>query len=403
MSEVRSIPELDSLLTEAVASQDLPFVVAMLADSKGVLWQGSAGLSSVMEAVDPDPVFRIYSQTKAIGAAAALILVDRGLLSLDTVVASVVPEFAEVRLLDSIGPDGPVLRAPRVACTLRHLLTHTSGLVYEGMDDRMTAYRDTTGRPVVAISSMETLLDYPMVFEPGEGFAYGVSMDWVGLIIQRVDGRTIDRFCREEIFEPLGMVDTDFEPDRYLKRIPRLNWRNTDGGFFDVDLAPPAHPEFYGLGICLYSTASDYIRFLRMVLGGGQLDGRRILSEQAIELMMTNQMPNGLRAGPIVSSDHNWADDIDFFPGTHITWTAAFLRNEEDIPGRRAAGSLAWAGIFNSHYWIDPTNDLAVVFMTQSLPFVEPRVMARVRDFERTVYQHLPAWESAGRHRERTT
>lgn len=383
--------ELDAVLIDSVASQDLPFVVAMVADSEGVRWQGSAGLASASETVDSDAVFRIYSQTKAIGAAAAMILVDRGLLALDTPVASVVPEFDRVRYLESIGPAGPVLRVPRETCTLRHLLTHTSGFAYEGMNDRMTAYRTATGAPVVAIATMEKLLDYPMAFEPGTGFAYGVGLDWVGLMIQRVDGRTIDRFCHEEIFEPLGMVDTVFEPDEHRDRIPRLGWRTADGGFADVDLAPPPHPEFYDLGICLYGTAGDYIRFLRMVLNRGTLDGRRILSGHAIELMMRDQMPKGMSVSPIISSDHSWSGDMDFFPGTPKTWTAGFLRNEQDIPGMRAAGSLAWAGLCNSYYWLDPTNDIAAVFMSQSMPSAEPRALARLEEFERAVYTQFSA------------
>lgn len=380
---------LDAILADAVSSRDLPFVVATVANSDGTLWHGSGWQDSELAPVGQEPVFRLYSQTKAIGAAAAMILTDRGLLSMDTTVSSVIPEFEQVRVLESIGPIGPVLRTPRRDCTLRHLLTHTSGLVYEGMDELMTDYRAFTGKPVTTIATMETLLDYPMVFDPGDRFAYGVSLDWVGLMIQRIDGRTIDQFCREEIFEPLGMVDTVFEPDEHRDRVPALGWRNADGGFTEVDLAPPPHPEFYGLGICLYGTASDYIRFLRMVLNGGELDGQRVLTAQAIDLMTHNQMPENVSVSPIISSDHSWSDDIDFFPGTRKTWTAGFLRNEEDVPGMRSAGSLAWAGIFNSHYWLDPANDIAAVYMTQSLPFVEPRFMSRFEEFERAVYREF--------------
>ncbi|MEF2978959.1 serine hydrolase domain-containing protein [Subtercola sp. YIM 133946] len=377
---------LDELLAEAVAHDDVPFVVAMVANSAGIVWQGRAGNGNGTEPVQTDAVFRIYSQTKAIGAAAAMILVDRGLLSLDTPVVSVLPEFGQLPLLESMGPSGPVLRAPREVCTLRHLLTHTSGLAYEGMDERMTAYRDFTGHPVVAVSSMEVLLRYPHIFEPGTGFAYGVGLDWVGLMIERIDGRRIDQFCREELFEPLGMIDTVFEPDDRRERIPDLRWRSADGDFVVADVAPPPHPEFYGLGICLYGTAGDYLRFLRMILNGGELDGRRVLSERAVQRMLQNQMPEGVSVSPIVSSDHGWSHDIDFLAGTRKTWTAGFLRNEQAIEGRRAAGSLAWAGIFNSHYWLDPASDLAAVYMTQSLPFVEPRVMERFDEFERAVY-----------------
>lgn len=379
---------LDDLLADSVSSKDVPFVVAMVANSAGVLWQGCAGPAGESVPAGQDAVFRIFSQTKAIGAAAAMILVDRGQLSLDTPVASVVPEFEQVQVLDSIGPDGPVLRAPRTRCTLRHLLTHTSGLAYEGLDHRMTALRDATPPPA-AMGTMDNLLGYHMMFEPGTEFAYGVGLDWVGLMIQRVDGRSVDRFCREEILEPLGMVDTVFEPDEHHDRVPRLRQRAADGGFVVVDVAPPPYPEHYSLGICLYGTARDYVRFLRMVLNRGQLDGRRILSEEAIDLMLLNQMPAGVTVSPMLSSDQPWSADVDFFPGTRKTWTAGFLRTEETIPGMRSAGSLTWGGIFNTHYWLDPAHDIAAVWMTQCLPYVEPRVVARYQEFERAVYRRF--------------
>jgi CubicO group peptidase (beta-lactamase class C family) len=386
----RHVPALDALLADAVERRDLPFVVAMVAHREGVCWQGHAGPAAGPAPVGPDAVFRIFSQTKPIGAAAAMILIDRGELSMETPVASVLPEFDRVRVVERLGPDGPVLRAPRTTCTLRHLLTHTSGLAYEGLDERMTAFRDAVPAPG-AIGTLRNLSGYPMIFDPGEGFAYGVGLDWVGLLIQRVDGRTVDRFCREELFEPLGMADTVFEPDDRRHRIPPLRQRTADGGFQIVDMGPPPRPEFYSLGICLYGTAADYLRFLRMLLNRGELDGRRVLSERAVDLMLRDQLPSGVAVPPMRSSDQAWSADIDLFPGTPKTWTAGFLRNERALPGRRAAGSLTWGGIFNTHHWLDPANGVAAVYMTQSLPFVEPRLMARYEEFERAVYRHLAA------------
>ncbi|GAA3213900.1 serine hydrolase domain-containing protein [Microbacterium terregens] len=385
------IERLDDVLAATVASQDAPFVVAAVADTGGLRWSGTAGQDGTGEDVRLDAVFRIYSQTKAIGATALLILVDRGLVSLDTPVAQLLPDFAGVHLLDSIGLSGPVLRAPRTECTVRHLLTHTSGLAYEGLDARMTAYRGATGDPVTGILSLQTLLSYPFVFEPGSAFAYGVGVDWVGQLVERLDGRRIDRFCAEEIFDPLGMTDTVFEPSDRPGRIPAVRQRTPSGGFRVVDVAPPEHPAIYGLGTCLYGTALDYLRFLRMVLGGGELDGRRILSDAAVELLRTDQMPAGLSVSPITSDDHSWSCDIHPFPEVRKTWTAGFLRVEADVPGMRSAGTLSWGGILNTHYWVDPANNVAAVFMTQALPFVEPRFMDRYAQFERAVYRDLVA------------
>lgn len=382
----RTAADLDEVLAASVAARDLPFVVAAVADRNGLLWSGAAGRDESGD-VPFDAVLRIYSQTKSIGATALLILAERGLIALDTPVAQVLPEFGAVRVFDGVGPDGPILRAPVVECTVRHLLTHTSGLAYEGLDERMTAYRAATGEPVTGILGIETLYRYPFVFEPGTDFAYGVGVDWIGAIVERLDGRPIERFCVEEIFEPLGMVDTVFEADERPGRVPPALQRTAEGDLRVVPVAPPARPELYGLGTCLYSTAHDYLRFLRMVLRGGELDGRRILTPASVALLTDDQLPPGITVRPIRSDDHTWSCDIDPFPGVRASWTAGFFRVEEDIPRMRSAGSLSWGGILNSHFWIDPVNDLAAVFMTQALPFCDPRVMGRFHEFERAVYR----------------
>lgn len=386
---------LDDVLTASVAAHDLPFVVAAVADRNGVLWSGAAGRSGSEGADVPfDAVLRIYSQTKAIGATALLILAERGLISLDTPVAQVLPEFENVRVFDGVDSNGPILRRPRTECTVRHLLTHTSGLAYEGLDERMTEYRATTGEPVTGVLGIETLFRYPFVFEPGTDFTYGVGVDWIGALVERVDGRAIDRFCDEDIFEPLGMIDTVFEADERHGRVPPALQRTEDGGFHVVPVAPPARPRLYGLGTCLYSTAHDYIRFLRMVLGDGEVDGHRILRPASVLLLKEDQLPPGVSVQPIRSDDHRWSCDIDPFPNVRKSWTAGFLRVEEDVDGMRSAGTLSWGGILNSHYWVDPDNDLAAVFMTQALPFCDPRVIDRFHEFERTVYRHMPGQQA---------
>ena len=382
--------ELDRIIAEAVAKQDAPFLVAMVGNREGIAWSGVAGERSAGQAAGMDTVFRIFSMSKAVGSMAAMILMDRGLLSADASVESILPEFAEVRLLEGFGPDGPRLRAPRTRATVRHLATHTSGLVYEFWNADMPRFMEAS-KAATVLSGLVSSLDYPLQFEPGTRWDYGIGIDWLGRVVEKVDGRRIDRFCREEIFDPLGMPDTRFEVEPHMAgRLASVSIRGEDGRFANFELAPPSNPEFYGMGHALYSTAPDYMRFLRMVLNQGALDGRRILGEAGIAAMLGNQIGDlpvvGLKSAvPALSAD------LELFPGHRKSHSMAFMRFEEDIPGMRSAGSQGWAGVLNSHYWFDPTANAIGLLMTQSLPFAEPRFMATYEKFEHATYRHLQA------------
>jgi CubicO group peptidase (beta-lactamase class C family) len=378
---------LDRLLADAVARRDVPFAVAIVADRDGIVWQGSAGRATQRRVAAPDTLFRIFSMTKAIGSLAALILADRGLLSLETPVVSVLPEFSDIRVMESLGPIGPVLRPPRHPVTLRHLLTHTAGFAYGTWNREQTAWHEFTGMPHVLAGTLASL-NYPLHFEPGQEFSYGIGYDWAARMIERIDGRQIDHFCQEEIFGPLGMVDTAFEPDAARDRLAELKIRGEDGKFTAIELSPAPHPEFYGLGGTLYSTALDYIQFLRLVLNQGSLNGRRVISAPTMDLMMVNQI--GSMSVPVMKSvNPQLSADVDLVPGTRMTHTIGLFRNETGIPGGRGAGSLTWAGAANTHFWIDPVNDIAAVLMTQSFPFCEPRFMDTYAAYEQAVYMHL--------------
>ena len=378
--------ELDRVIGEAVADQSAPFLVAMTGNASGVTWSGAAGERSPGKPAALDTVFRIFSMTKAIGSTAAMILMDRGKLSADATVESIVPEFGKLKLLEGFGADGPRLRAPRVKATIRHLATHTSGLVYEFWNADMPRYVEATGAPTI-LSGLTASMNYPLLFEPGERWDYGIGIDWLGRVVEKVDGRRIDRFCKEEIFDPLKMPDTRFEVEGHMApRLASVSIRGEDGKFGDFALAPPPNPEFYGMGHALYSTAPDYMRFLRMYLNKGALDGARILSEAGVASMLSNQIgstpiPRLKTVVPAITAD------AEFFPGKRKSHSMAFMRFEEDIPGMRHAGSQGWAGVLNSHYWFDPKAKLAGILMTQSLPFVEPRFVSAYEKFERAAYR----------------
>ena len=381
--------ELNRVIDEAVARQDLPFAVAMTANADGVVWSGVAGDAAPGRKAALDTVFRIFSMTKSVGSTAAMILMDRGLLKPETTVESVLPEFAEVKLLEGFDADGkPKLRAPRVKATARHLATHTSGFTYEFWNADMPRYMEATGAPTI-LSGLKVAMNYPLLFEPGERWDYGIGIDWLGRMVEKIDGRRIDQFCKEEIFDPLGMNDTRCEVEPHMApRLAGVSIRGEDGQFGPFDLAPPSNPEFYGMGHALYSTAPDYMRYLRMYLNKGTLDGKRILSAACVEQMLGNQIgstpiPRLKTVAPPLTAD------FELFPGKRKSHSMAFMRFDEDIPGMRHAGSQGWAGVLNSHYWFDPKAGVAGLLMTQSLPFFEPRYASTYEAFERAAYRNL--------------
>jgi len=375
----------DTVLSRAVDRQDVPFVVGMVANAAGPTYSGAFGDAAPGLGAAENTVFRIFSMTKAVGSTAAMLLIDRGKLDPDTPVQDILPEFAEIQVLERFDGDKPVLRAPKAKATARHLATHTSGLEYEFWNGDVANYLAKTGHPTI-LSGLKKAMFYPMMTDPGTRWGYGPSIDWLGLMVEKIDGRRIDQFCREEIFKPLGMTDTAFEvSDAMAKRLAAVKIRGEDGKFGPFEIAPPSKPEVYGMGHALYSTAPDYIKFLRMYLNRGTLNGSRILSEKGVDWMFADRM-NGLTFEKMVTAVPAVTADFDPWPGTRRTHSFGFFRNEAEVPGRRSAGSLTWAGVLNTHFWLDPKKDVAAVIMTQSLPFVEPRYMQLYADYETAVY-----------------
>ena len=376
---------MQKVLDDAVSAQDAPFLVGMTGNAQGVTWSGASGDAAPGLSAATDTVFRIFSMTKAVGSTAAMILIDRGELDFDTPVEDVLPEFADIQVLEGWDGDTPLLRAPKSKATARQLATHTSGLEYEFWNPGPGQFMEKTGA-VTILSGLKSSLNYPMMTDPGTRWGYGISIDWLGLMVEKISGKRIDEFLKENLLEPLGMSDTDVEVrDHMASRLAGVKARGEDGQFVDFDLAPPSNPEVYGMGHALYSTPADYMKFLRMFLNRGALDGNRILSEQGVSRMLENHM-GPLTFEKMVTVAPPVTADFDPFAGNTKTYSFGFMRNEEDIPGMRLAGSQSWAGVLNGHYWFDPTSDLAAVIMTQSLPFVEPRWMKTYEAFERAAY-----------------
>jgi methyl acetate hydrolase len=372
--------DISGFLARQVGAGAAPFLVAIAAGREGTRLAGAAGQGQ--------PGFhtlhRAYSMTKAIGAVAAMIMIERGQMRLDMPVSELLPAFAELQVLTGFDGEEPRFRATRGVCTLAHLATHTSGLAYEHWNADIARWREITGHASIFSGRLDALA-YPLVADPGTEWHYGPGLDWLGRAVEAIDGRSIDTFCREEIFNPLGMIDSRFElaPGQEDELAPVF--ARTEDGFRPARGLPTQRPEFFGMGHALYSSPRDYIRFLRMVLGKGELEGTRILGRETVSLMLANAIGD-LRVPRLVSVAPKVSADFDPFPGRAVSHSLFAARLEEDVPGRRAAGSQHWAGSLNTHFWIDPARDVAAVFMTQLAPWSDARFMRAYEDFERLVY-----------------
>lgn len=379
---------IDGVLKDAVSSGKVPGVVAFAADRNGPVYQGAFGKRLADGSpMLPDTVFWIASMTKAVTGVAAMQCVERGQLSLDQPAGEIMPELAEPQVLDGFSADGkPILRHARRKITLRHLLTHTSGFVYDVWNAKQKRFVDTTGFPPARSRTLASLRA-PLAFDPGERWEYGIGIDWAGRLVETVTGQDLDTVMRENIFTPLGMADSGFIPnDEQFARGAQVHNRLPDGSLQPVDRIPPARSEFFGGGGALFSTGPDYLAFLRMLMNGGTLDGVRVLAPETVALMAQNHIGDlTVRKLPTTSPEVSY--DAEFFPGMPKKWGLTWLINTEDVPGRRSAGSLAWAGMFNSYYWLDPKKQVAGLLMTQILPFADPTVLGLLDGFETEVYR----------------
>ncbi len=379
---------IDTLLSEAVKSGSIAGAAAFIGNQAGVISTHAAGFRDVASgaAMTPDTVFQIASMTKAITSVAAMQLVERGLLSLDAPIGDLLPDLADPHVIDGFEEGGAVILRPATrAITLRHLLTHTSGFGYEFMNADMLRARGPAGGPP---PGTKAALVSPLLFDPGERWEYGISTDWVGLAVEAASGRSLDAYFDAEIFEPLGMIDTGFfVTDVVTSRRATLQLRGEDGALtpFSVEIGGGPEAEVLSAGGGLYSSGPDYMRFLRMILNDGSLDGITILKSETVSDMSRNQIGD-IRAGAMATINPMFALANDPFPDQHSGWGLGFLINPERGPYGRAAGSLSWAGIANTYYWIDPASDIAGLIMMQHLPFGDPAALELYAAFERAVY-----------------
>lgn len=372
----------DETLRAAIARRKIPAVVAMAAGESKTLYAGAFGKrDSSGTPVRVDSIFNIASMTKPVTTAAVLQLVEEGKVGLDEPVVRRLPQFAGIEVLEGFDAGGkPLLRPARTAPTLRHLLTHTSGLAYDIWDGGMLRY--TSQRAAAGGDKAG-----PLMFEPGTRWQYGQGLDWAGRLVESISGMTLEDYFQRKIFQPLGMVDTSYMvPAAKFERLVTIHRRDAAGELRQDERKPPAPPKRFNGGGGLYSTAGDYVRFMQMILNHGKGPGTaRILQPGTVRSMMANQI-GALTAGRMKTFRPNVSSDVDMHPGRPGKWGLGFLINTAPYAGGRSAGSLAWAGIFNTFFWIDPKRRLCAVILMQYQPFCDKEAVGLLGEFERAVY-----------------
>jgi CubicO group peptidase (beta-lactamase class C family) len=316
-------------------------------------------------------------------------LVEQGRLDLDRPAAEWAPELGAARVLEGFDAAGaPSTRPPKRAITLRHLLTHTAGFAYEIWSPEIVRYQEANGVPGI-ISCQNSALTTPLLFDPGERWEYGINIDFAGKMVEAASGKRLGAYLREHVLEPLGMSDTAFKlrPDMRV-RLAGIHQRGEDDSLAPIDLEVPQEPEFEMGGGGLYGTAPDYLKFVRMILNRGRANGERVLKPETVDIMAQNQMGE-CRVRAVKTAMPPLSNDAEFFPGMPKTWGLTFMINTEQAPTGRSAGSLAWAGLANSYYWIDPKQGVGGVYLTQILPFADRKAVPVFFEFEKAVYRQL--------------
>ena len=382
----------DGVVTAAFDETSLPFAVL------GVSAEKDAPLFYSFGGANPDAVFEIASMTKAITATAVMQLVEEGKINLDAPVADYLPEINEIEILQ----EDLTFRPGTAPITMRHLLTHTSGIVYSFNSMRiMRLLGLSPGEWPQPETVPDGVYDWGFngpqprrVFEAGERWQYGRNLGVAGRVVERVSGLDLDTYFKKHIFNPLGMTRSGYNlPDDVRADLVPMSMRDPSSGELSPmpSMRPVPMKRFYGGGDLL-STPRDYVRFLQCLVNGGELDGVRILSEPSIQSFFTNQLPGGMPlAHPLTKAfdrlpnapQRSVFDDQDLHS---LAWT---LEANPDERGRRPQGVGAWSGIFNTYYTIDHERSMVVVSFTQLLPFNDGEAYELYRKFEDLVYESV--------------
>ena len=383
--------QIDAVLRRAVEEKRVPAIVAMVARGDAVVYEGAFGKQNAAKGVPiaANSIFQIASMTKPVTSVAVMQLVERGRVKLDEPAGTYLPELSRVEVLEGFDASGKAkLRPPKTPVTVRQLLTHTSGFGYEFLNEKLNRYV-ASGAVSSMIKGDDGFLKAPLLFDPGTKWEYGISADRLGKLVEKVSGQSLEEYFRQNIFAPLGMNDSFFNvPSDKQARVVTVHQRKEDGSL--AENPPPEFKpvQFMSGGSGLYSTAGDYLKFTRMLLGGGRLGKTRVLRAETVALMSRNQIGE-LPLTEMKSLLPQILRNLRI-PGSADKFGLGFAINTQPVEGGRAAGSMAWAGVYNTFFWIDPSRKTTTVLMMQFLPFMDDTAKSVVEEFERAVYASAP-------------
>ncbi|HJS85287.1 MAG TPA: serine hydrolase domain-containing protein [Acetobacteraceae bacterium] len=381
---------IDPILRDATRSAGIPGIVGLAATGRDIIYQGAFGHLGAdrPEPMRTDSVFRIASMTKAITGAAVMQLVEQGRIGLEQPAGEIADYLRDPPVLEGFDAAGkPKLRPARTPITIRHLLTHTSGFSYDLFNADVGRYMRLAGLPSIATCKNDSLRA-PLIFDPGTRWEYGISIDWLGKVVQAISGKPLEDYVADHIAGPLGMKDTTFKPDAALRRrMVSAHARQPDGKVAPIEFEFPTEADFVMGGGGLVSTGPDYLRFTRMLLNRGTLDGAQVLKPETVALMRQNHIGD-IDVPTLFKSDNPaMALTAELLPGVTKKWGLSFLLNVEPLPTGRGAYSMAWAGVHNTFFWIDPERDVTAVLMMQLLPANDTAVLETLVRYEIALYQ----------------
>jgi len=354
------LARIDAVIEQYVNNKWIPGAVALVARHGKIAYFKNFGTREMdgVEVLRKDDIFRIASMTKAVTTVAVMMLYEEGKFLLDDPVSKYIPEFRQPKVLLAVNEEDSSFtsKAAKEEVTIRHLLTHTSGLGYGS-----GGIYEKAGVPVGFVSSSDILADkmkilvtLPLLHEPGEKWTYGLSTDFLGYLVEVLSGKTLDAFFQERIFKPLGMNDIHFflpdeKVDRLVPVYPDVENENAEEYVLEVSKYPyEGGKSYYSGGSGLSSTALDYAKFIQMLLNNGSYNNVRLLSRKTIDLMTMNQVGDLLGDGA-------------FGLGFGIT------TEEDNTRKLGSVGNYRWGGYFSTIFWIDPEEDLIAVLMKQIL------------------------------------
>ena len=375
---------LSTFFADAVARGDIPGVVAMVVDRDQVLYHEAFGKKNTAKNLPmaKDTIFRIASMTKAVTSVGVMQLVEQGKVGLDDDVAKFLPRLKNPQVFGAVDEKAGTYdtHAAKKSITIRQLLTHTSGIGYSWSDHGLNIAQKKTG----ATNDSEL----PLVHEPGAQWTYGASTRVLGELIETITGERIDVYLEKHILGPLGMRDTSYTvPQAKYSRVITTN-QKVNGTITETQNPDPIPATIRGDG-GLFSTAADYSRFVQMILNRGQLGGVRILKDSTVAEMSKNQ------TGSVKVRLQPTADPLRSRPyplgAGEDVWGLGFqiAAPKSPSPSMRSPGSLSWAGINNTFYWIDVQKQIGAVILMQVLPFYDEAALRVLQGFEERVYKNL--------------